>query len=63
MTTPPQIDDCLMQAIKTIENYIEKTTGKAPCQQEIANALTRFFVLKEIGEFIEMDRLENKKSN
>ena len=60
MTTDPRIEDCLIQAIEKIEDYIEKTTGKAPRQQEIADALTRFFVLKEIGEFIEMNRLESQ---
>ena len=60
-TTPPLIDDCLVQAIGKIEHYIEKTTGTAPEPVEIANALTRFFVLREIREFIEMERLEREK--
>jgi len=58
MTTPAQIDPCLVQAIEKIKAYIGKTTGTAATSEEIAHALTRFFVLKEIKEFVEMDRQE-----
>lgn len=48
--------DCIQDALKTIETYIENMTGKAPEPEEIAGALTRYFVLKEIHDFIVMER-------
>lgn len=52
-------NDCIKKAIETIEQYITQTTGERPEPQEIAKALTRYFVLKEIHDFIELDRQEN----
>lgn len=51
--------DCIKDALETIENYITQTTGHKPDPEEIARALTRYFVLKEIHDFIELDRQEN----
>lgn len=51
--------DCIKEALTTIETYIEDMTGKAPEPDEIANALTRYFVLKEIHDFIVMERQES----
>ena len=45
-------------AIDAIERYVAKITGQAPTEAEIARALTRYFVLKEICEHIVM-QLEN----
>ncbi len=53
------VEPCIVQAVIKIEDYIEQTTGVRPAQEEIAAALTRYFVLKEISEFIEMSRTEN----
>jgi hypothetical protein len=50
------IEDCIKEAIAGIDKYIERTTGVKPTQKEIANALGKFFVLKEIGEFIMLER-------
>lgn len=43
-------------AIDVIRRYVSEITGKAPSEAEIARALTRYFVLKEICEHIEMQR-------
>lgn len=53
-----KIDLCMIEAIEFVETYIEKTTGTRPTQRELAEALTKFFVLKEIREFIEMSRAD-----
>ncbi|MFH2060333.1 MAG: hypothetical protein ABIJ59_15725 [Pseudomonadota bacterium] len=55
-----KIEPCLIEAIGRIDDYITKATGVKPEQEEIANALTRYFVLKEIGEFVVMSRQEKK---
>ncbi len=43
-------------AIDAIRKYVSEITGQAPTEAEIARALTRFFMLKEICEHIEMQR-------
>jgi hypothetical protein len=43
-------------AIDVIQRYVSELTGEAPTDAEIARALTRYFVLKEICEHIEMQR-------
>lgn len=43
-------------AVETIREYVAEMTGQAPSDPEIALALTRYFVLKEICEHIEMQR-------
>jgi len=43
-------------AIDAIRRYVLEITGEAPTDTEIARALTRYFVLKEISEHIEMQR-------
>lgn len=50
------LEPCMIEALNRVEDYIEKLLGEPPTQQELANAMTKFFVLKEIGEFIEMER-------
>ncbi|THB73203.1 MAG: hypothetical protein D3926_24285 [Desulfobacteraceae bacterium] len=52
------IDPCLVEAIRNIETFVEETTGLRPGQEEIAQALSKYFVLKEILEFIKMARSE-----
>ncbi len=51
-----EVEKCIKEAIDTIENFIKETTGKSPTQEEIARALRRYFVLKEIGEHIRLER-------
>lgn len=58
MKNQKPLEPCLTEAIEKLEDYITKTTGKKPSQTELADALGRFFVLKEIREFIEMTRQE-----
>ena len=55
-----ELEPCLIEAICNIENYIFEITGEKATQEEIADALSKFFVLKEIREFIEMRRMENE---
>lgn len=43
-------------AIGVIQRYVSEITGETPDDSEIARALTRYFVLKEICEHIEMQR-------
>jgi len=49
----------LVEALETVDNFIAETTGRKPTQQEIANALKRYFVLNEIKAHIVMEREEN----
>ena len=56
-----ELKPCIVEAICQIEDYILNVTGKKPTQEELSSALTKFFVLKEIREFIEMNRLEGKQ--
>ena len=56
MNKPYTLEPCMIEALNRVEDYIEKLLGEPPTQQELANAMTKFFVLKEIGEFIEMER-------
>ncbi len=50
------VENCIKDAIRAIDSYITQTTGVKPTQQEIANALGKFFVLKEILEFVKLER-------
>ena len=43
-------------AIDAIRNYVFEISGETPTEAEIARALTRYFVLKEICEHIQMQR-------
>ena len=51
---PP--DSQLADALETISDFIHQVTGVAPTAAEIADALTRYFVLNEIRQHIEMRR-------
>lgn len=48
----------ISKAMDKLFRYVEQTTGKAPSDEEVASALTRYFVLKEIADFIVMERGE-----
>lgn len=54
-----KFETCMIEAIENLDDYITQTTGKKPEQKELANALSKYFVLKEIREFIEMTRKED----
>ena len=53
------LEDCLVEALETMQNFIMETTGQQPTQQEIANALKRYFVLNEIKAHVLMERGES----
>ncbi len=50
------MDPVLNDALATLSDYIREMTGVEPTQKEIADALTRYFVLKEIKDHILMMR-------
>lgn len=56
MTDAEGLNPLIAEAIKKIEAFIIQTTGEAPTPREISDALTRYFVLKEILDFIVMSR-------
>lgn len=51
-TMAPQLQD----ALKTVSDFIRQVTGVEPSQSEIADTLTRYFVLNEIKDHIVMLR-------
>ena len=53
------LEDCLVDALETVENFLAETTGRKPTQREIASALKRYFVLNEIKAHVLMERGEN----
>ncbi|MEE8429882.1 MAG: hypothetical protein V3S16_01385 [Candidatus Desulfatibia sp.] len=56
MAEVQQVHKSMLEAIGTIQNFIKEVTGQEATQDEIAQALTRYFVLNEIKEFIELQR-------
>ena len=61
MTSEPtpkayEIEDCIRDAVRKIDDFIFSSTGERASQTRIAEALTKYFVLNEILEFIKMDR-------
>ena len=60
MNKETTVEPCLAEAIDKIKEYMIRSKGIDPAPEEIADALTKFFVLKEIGEFIEMQRQESQ---
>ena len=53
-----QVHPVLADALGKIEDFIENATGAKPTPEELAAALTKYFVLKEILEFIKLTRSE-----
>ena len=54
--TPVEYGKEMEQAVETVRNYIAKMTGEECSDAELARALTRYFVMKEICEHIQMHR-------
>lgn len=52
MSVAPEIQ----AAVRRMEEFVTQATGRAPAPQELADAMTRYFVLKEVLEFIQMSR-------
>jgi hypothetical protein len=46
----------IFEAIGRIRHFVAETTGKAPTDEELADALKRYFVLNEIKDHILMIR-------
>jgi hypothetical protein len=51
-TDLPSLD----QALDKVRRYVAETTGTAPTDKELADALGRYFVMKEIADHIAMVR-------
>ena len=56
MTNQQTPDPLLTAALDTISDFIRQVTGVEPTPAEIADALTRYFVLNEIKDHIVMVR-------
>ncbi len=56
MEIPEIIHESIIDAVGRIQHFIKEVTGENATQQEIAKALTHYFVLNEIKEYIEMYR-------
>ena len=61
MAEVQQVHDSMLAAIGTIQDFIKEVTGQEATQDEIAQALTRYFVLNEIKDFIEHQRSQGEK--
>ena len=53
MPSDPTLID---RSLDRVRDFVAKVTGEAPSDDEIADALRRYFVLKEIADHIEMVR-------
>lgn len=49
------MDAAISEAIDSIKDFMEQTTGERPTDGQIARALKRYFVLKEIKDHIVME--------
>lgn len=56
LTDSKDIDQVLVDALAAVINFVGETTGTPATQEELAQGLKRYFVLKEIKENIEMAR-------
>ncbi|MCB2147652.1 MAG: hypothetical protein KQI81_14340 [Deltaproteobacteria bacterium] len=50
------VDAAVADALATVSDFIRQVTGVEPTPAEIADALTRYFVMKEIKDHILMLR-------
>ncbi len=56
MTSSDVLDPVLTDALDTVSDFIRQVTGVEPTQAEVADALTRYFVLNEIKDHILIQR-------
>jgi len=61
MAEVQQVHKNMLEAIGSIQDFIKEVTGQEATQDEIAQALTRYFVLNEIKDFIELQRSQGGK--
>ena len=55
---PPPV---LLDALGKVSDFIQQVTGDPPTPEELADALTRYFVLNEIKDHIQMLREEEAR--
>ncbi len=55
MSIAPEIE----AAVHKMEDFVTDATGQPPSAKELSDAMTRYFVLKEMLEFIKMSRGES----
>jgi len=51
-----EMEPCIVEAIETIENFVEKVTGQPPTREELARTLKRYFILNEIKDQVVWQR-------
>ena len=56
MTSHGTPDPILLDALDKVADFIQQVTGASPTPSELADALTRYFVLNEIKDHIVMVR-------
>ena len=56
MDSHPTIDIAVADALATVSDFVRQVTGVEPTPAEIADSLTRYFVMKEIKDHIVMLR-------
>ena len=54
-----ELEPCLVDAVLRMEKFVEEVTGQRPTPEELAGAMTKYFVLKEMVEYIQMGWEEN----
>jgi hypothetical protein len=59
MKKDTEIEECMRQTFEKVEHFVTRATGIKPEPEEIARALSKYFVLKEVLEFIILERQEN----
>jgi len=62
MQTEKLTDRLILRALEAIRHFITETTGQAPSDAELADALKRYFVLNEIKAHILMVREQKPKA-
>ena len=60
MKTKKPADRKILEAVEAVRHFIAETTGEAPSDEEIADALRRYFVLNEIKAHILMSREQKR---
>ena len=58
MTSRRSLDPALLDALDKVSDFVQQVTGAPATPAELADALTRYFVLNEIKDHIVMLREE-----
>ncbi len=51
-----EIEDCIVAAIESIEQFVFEVTGERPSREELARSLKRYFILNEIKDQVVWQR-------